>query len=77
MRVGVILLSIATKNNVDLHPYSATVDERLVQNFFFCFLFSKSVCILLQAFRQSSKEYQAVREKYAAQRKEIEEGLSK
>jgi len=29
------------------------------------------------AFRQSSKEYQAVREKYAAQRKEIEEGLSK
>ncbi|XP_022792490.1 transcription initiation factor TFIID subunit 8-like [Stylophora pistillata] len=31
----------------------------------------------LQAFRQSSKEYQAVREKYAAQRKDIEEGLSK
>lgn len=29
------------------------------------------------AFRQSSKEYQAVREKYAAQRKDIEEGLSK
>ncbi|XP_078368827.1 transcription initiation factor TFIID subunit 8-like [Oculina patagonica] len=29
------------------------------------------------AHRQSSKEYQAVREKYAAQRKEIEEGLSK
>ncbi|KAJ7370565.1 transcription initiation factor TFIID subunit 8 [Desmophyllum pertusum] len=28
------------------------------------------------AFRQSSKEYQAVREKYAAQRKDIEEGLS-
>ncbi|XP_020609164.1 transcription initiation factor TFIID subunit 8-like [Orbicella faveolata] len=32
---------------------------------------------MVQAFRQSSKEYQAVREKYAAQRKEIEEGLSK
>ena len=30
-----------------------------------------------QAFRQSSKEYQAVREKYASQRKDIEEGLSK
>ena len=45
--------------------------------FFFCFVFSKSVCIKSQAFRQSSKEYQAVREKYAAQRKEIEEGLSK
>jgi len=33
--------------------------------------------LLTQAFRQSSKEYQAVREKYAAQRKDIEEGLSK
>ncbi|XP_068706244.1 transcription initiation factor TFIID subunit 8-like [Montipora foliosa] len=29
------------------------------------------------AFRQSSKEYEVVREKYAAQRKDIEEGLSK
>lgn len=29
------------------------------------------------AFRQSSKEYEVVREKYASQRKDIEEGLSK
>ena len=32
---------------------------------------------LSQAFRQSSKEYEVVREKYASQRKDIEEGLSK